>query len=106
MAESNLEKDFRASVMDDIKILKEKYGYNPKFFLDMIIDHDIVDTAKRLIHSSEPSDGYTQLWHLKALQYSIENQIQDERWKPLFTDKDRAKAKKRLADYGFRVNEE
>ncbi len=106
MITSNLEKDFLSSVMEDIKVLKKKYRYNPRFFLDMIIEHGIVDTAKQLINASEPSDGYSKLWKLNALQYSIENQIQDKRWKSLFSEEDRLKAKKRLADYGFIVKEE
>ena len=105
MTNTQLEKEFLDFVMNDVRILKGKYGYQPRFFLDVISEYGIVDTAKRLIHSNKPSEGYEKLWELKALKYSVENQIQDERWYSLFTDEDRSKAKKRLADYGFKVNE-
>lgn len=99
----NLEKAFYDSVMKDVKTLKQKYGYMPQVFLNMIIEHGIIETAKLLIHSKEPSPGYTKLWERHALFYSIEKQIQDKRWHDLFTDDDREKAKKRLAEYGFIV---
>ena len=104
MDNTELEKQFYEAVMADVRILISKYNYKPVFFLTMIAEHGIVETAKRLINSSEPSEGYTKLWELQALQYSVENQIQDENWHPLFSDNDRKKAKKRLADYGFHVN--
>lgn len=69
----------------------------------MISQKGAIETAKQLVNSKEPSPGYTKLWEMGCLQYSIENQIQDERWKTVFSDEERAKAKKRLADYGFIV---
>lgn len=103
MIDTQLEKEFLDFVMNDVRILKEKYDYNPSFFLKMISQYGAVDTAKRLIHSSKPSEGYTKLWEIKALKYSVENQIQDKRWKDIFTDDEREKAKKRLSDYGFQI---
>ena len=100
---NNLETEFYNSVINDVKILKDKYGYYPRFFLDMIANIGAVETAKQLVNSSKPSEGYTRLWELGVLQYSVENQIQDERWNDLFTDKEREKARKRLSDYGFIV---
>ena len=104
MNDTELEKQYYEAVMDDVKILRSKYGYNPKVFLGMISEHGAVETAKRLINSSKPSDGYTKLWEHNALQYSIENRIQDKKWYPLFSDDDRMKAKKRLTDYGFQID--
>ena len=98
----NLENEFYTAVMNDVKIL-EKKGYKPLIFLDMISKYGAIDTAKRLVNSPKPSPGYTKLWEMGALQYSVENQIQDKRWNEVFTDEEREKAKKRLADYGFTV---
>ena len=98
----NLENEFYTAVMHDVKILHDK-GYKPTAFLDMISRHGAIDAAKRLVNSTEPSDGYRKLWEMGALQYSVENQILDERWKTLFSDEERTKAKKRLNDYGFQV---
>ena len=104
MNNAELEKQFYEAVMGDVKIISSKYGYNPKVFLGMISKHGAVETAKRLINSSKPSDGYTKLWEHNALQYSIENRIQDKKWYPLFSDDARMKAKKRLSDYGFQID--
>lgn len=102
MTEKELEDAFYSAIMDDVKILAKK-GYKPRFFLDMILSKGAVETAKQLVNSKEPSDGYRNLWEMGCLQYSVENQIQDKRWSSLFTDEERVKAKKRLLDYGFRV---
>lgn len=100
MANSSLESEFYTAVMQDVKIL-EKKGYRPLVFLDMISQYGAIETAKRLVNSPKPSQGYTKLWEMGALQYSVENQIQNERWNTVFSDEERAKAKKQLADYGF-----
>ena len=102
MNNEHLENEFYTSVMNDVKIL-EKKGYKPLIFLDMISKYGAIDTAKRLVNSPKPSPGYAKLWKMGALQYSVENQIQDKRWNEVFTDEEREKAKKRLADYGFTV---
>lgn len=104
MAEENLENKFYTAVMNDVKILVKK-GYKPTVFLDMISRNGAIETAKQLVNSKEPSPGYTKLWKMGVLQYSVENQIQDKRWQEAFTDDERKKAKKRLADYGFTVND-
>ncbi|MBR1404404.1 MAG: hypothetical protein IJ558_09505 [Treponema sp.] len=102
MTEKELEDEFYAAVMRDVKILV-KNGYRPTAFLNMISQKGVRETAKQLVNSKEPSPGYTKLWEMGCLQYSVENQIQDERWHSLFTDEERTKAKKRLADYNFIV---
>ena len=104
MTDENLENEFYTAVMNDVKILIKK-GYKPIVFMDMISRKGAIETAKQLVNSKEPSPGYTKLWEMGALQYSVENQIQDKRWKNIFTDDERAKAKKRLADYGFKVKD-
>lgn len=102
MTEKEVENEFYTAVMQDVKILVKK-GYKPTAFLDMIAKKGAVETAKQLVNSKEPSPGYTKLWEMGCLQYSVENQILDEKWESLFSDEERAKAKKRLADYGFIV---
>ena len=104
MTNENFENEFYIAVMNDVKILFKK-GYKPTVFLDMISRNGAIETAKQLVNSKEPSPGYTKLWEMGALQYSVENQIQDKRWKDIFTDDEREKAKKRLSDYGFKVND-
>lgn len=102
MIDKDLENEFYTAVMNDVKILVKK-GYKPTVFCDMISRKGAIETAKQLVNSKAPSPGYTKLWEMGCLQYSVENQIQDRRWKDAFTDEEREKAKKRLADYGFKV---
>ena len=102
MAEKDLENEFYTAVMNDVKILGKK-GYKPTVFLDMISRKGAIETAKQLVNSKEPSPGYTKLWEMGCLQYSVENQIQDKRRHSLFTDEEREKARVRLAAYNFIV---
>jgi len=102
MTEKELENEFYTAVMQDVKILSKK-GYTPRVFLDMIAKKGAIETAKQLVNSKEPSPGYTKLWEMGCLQYSVENQIQDKRWQSVFTDEEREKARERLAAYNFIV---
>lgn len=97
-----LEKEFYDAVMEDIKILMTK-GYKPTIFLEMISNYGAIESAKKLINSQKPSEGYTKLWRIGELQHSVENRIQDKKWESLFSDEDRKKARKRLQEYGFIV---
>lgn len=102
MTEKELENEFYTAVMQDVKILSKK-GYILRVFLDMIAKKGAIETAKQLVNSKEPSPGYTKLWEMGCLQYSVENQIQDKRWQSVFTDEEREKARERLAAYNFIV---
>ena len=103
MTEKELENEFYTAVMQDVKILSKK-SYTPRVFLDMIAKKGAIETAKQLVNSKEPSLGYTKLWEMGCLQYSVENQIQDKRWQSVhFTDEEREKARERLAAYNFIV---
>ena len=102
MADKELENEFYTAVMQDVKILSKK-GYIPRVFIDMIAKKGAIETAKQLVNSKEPSPGYTKLWEMGCLQYSVENQIQDKRWQSVFTDEEREKARERLAAYNFIV---
>jgi hypothetical protein len=78
-------------------------GYKPKAFMSMTFQYGTIDAVKMLINSSKVSDGFTKLWELHRLDLSMENIIQEKDWYNLFTDDERMKAKKRLADYGYNI---
>ena len=69
-------------------------------FLRMIGEHGAVDATKRLIHNQEPSPTFTDLFMKRRLGLTVEAVISTEsEWDPLFSDQDRAAAKKRLLDH-------
>jgi hypothetical protein len=76
-------------------------GYKPKAFMAMTFEHGTVDAVKILINSSNVSEGFTRLWELKRLDLSMENIIQEDKWKDLFSNEEKEKAKKRLSEYGY-----
>ena len=67
----------------------------------MIGEHGAVDTTKRdSLHDQEPSPTFTDLFMKRQLGLTVEAVIITEaEWDPLFSDQDRAAAKKRLLDH-------
>jgi hypothetical protein len=80
-----------------------KIGYKPHIFMDMRIQDGTIMAIKKLIHSIEIPSGFTKLWENQRLDLSVENIIQENEWKDLFTEDDRLVAKRRLKDYGYLV---
>ena len=77
-------------------------GYTPSVFLRMLHDKGAIETARHLINTPRPSDGYTRLWELGRLDLSVEAVVHDnEEWHGLFAEQELRRCKKRLADYGY-----
>ena len=104
MAFEEKEEEFKKRVFDSIIIMDKKHGYTPSELINMIDKHGTIEAVRRLINSPKPPYGFTKLWELKALDLSLEAIILEEEWKDLFSDEERAKAKKRLTDYGYKIN--
>jgi len=92
--------DFESRINDAIKEMS-KIGYKPHIFMGMRIQNGTIDAIKKLIYSVEIPSGFTTLWENQRLDLSVENIIQEDEWKDLFTEEDRLVAKKRLKDYGY-----
>jgi len=59
-------------------------------------------TAKYLINSRKPSDGYTNLWERGRLDLTVEAMVmENSKWHELFTSEELDKARRRLTDYGY-----
>jgi hypothetical protein len=76
-------------------------GYNATYFLRMLNDFGGVTTARRLLASSQPSEGFTRLWEMGRLDLSVEALILHDRWRRLFSTEERTAARERLANYGW-----
>jgi hypothetical protein len=77
----------------------KKLGYNPTGFIGMIGQHEVIETARRLVNNPKPSYGYMRLWELKRLDLSVEALIQ--RFPALFTEEERQKARERLKKFEY-----
>ena len=95
-------KQFDAAMFDIYRRAKSEAGYSATIFLRMITDRGGLATAKYLINSSNPSDGYTHL-HLKnRLDLTVEAMVvKYARWHELFTPDELARARHRLNQFGY-----
>lgn len=77
-------------------------GYKASIFLNMLFDHGGLETARRLLHSPNISDGYTALWERKRLDLTVEALIYETpKWHPLFSVDEIAICRKRLRQYEY-----
>jgi hypothetical protein len=77
-------------------------GYNATYFVRMLSEQGGVATAKQLVTSSAPSEGFTKLWELKRLDISVEALVLKPDWRELFTADEIKRARERLEQYGYR----
>ncbi|EIN6343154.1 hypothetical protein [Vibrio parahaemolyticus] len=103
MDSDNLEVKFDDAMMGIYKRALSEVNYKATVFLRMLLEHKGLETAKRLIHSSKVSDGYTSLWQLGRLDLTVEALIIDNPiWHDLFNEEELAICKKRLKDYRYK----
>ena len=93
--------EFARAMRDVYARAKSEAGYDATYFLRMLSEHGPVDTARRLITSTQPSEGFTQLWQRKRLDLTVEAQALRPQFAHLFTEEERDVCRRRLADYGY-----
>lgn len=98
--QKELEKAFHRAMIEIYKEAKD-LGYTASRFLRMVNEHGGVETAKLLLHSNAVSEGYVALYERQRLDLTVEALVLQPAWIPLFTDAERAIAKKRLTEYGY-----
>lgn len=96
-------KKFDAAMLEIYRRAKSEAGYNATIFLRMLGDRGGLATAKYLINSPTPSDGYTHLYERGRLDLTVEAMVvENTRWHDLFTSDELAKARLRLKQYGYK----
>jgi len=100
-SKDDIYKEFTAAMVDIYRRVVKETGYRPTYFLQMVVETSGHEAAMHLIHAGQPSDGYTELYSRKRLDLTVEALVLQPKWNSLFTDDDRAKARKRLEDYRF-----
>lgn len=96
-----LETRFDEAMMDVYRRALNECGYKATRFLQMLHEHRGLETARLLLHATNVSEGYIALWERKRLDLTVEAVILADQWGPLFDDKEREIARKRLAEYGY-----
>lgn len=98
----NLSKQFDTAMFDIYRRAKSEAGYTANIFLGMLNDRGGIATAKYLINSPKPSDGYTNLYERGRLDLTVEALIvENAKWHSLFSEDEIEKARQRLTAYKY-----
>ena len=100
-----LEIEFHNDMIDIYRKAKEECGYNATRFLQMVSNEGGLKTARKLLATAEPSDGFTELWRNHRLDLTMENLVLKPKYLSLFTAQEIEIARERLASYGFSIRE-
>jgi len=95
------EREFHRAMVTIYATAKRELGYNATRFIQMLTDQGGAATARHLLWSDTPSDGFTTLWSHHRLDLTVEAHVLQDRFASLFTDEDRERARDRLAAYGW-----
>ena len=90
--------EFTSAMQEIYRRAKTEAGYNATVFMRMLQDRGALETARYLIHTAKPSDGFTALWQKGRLDLTVEAHVLQPRFEPLFTDDERAICRQRLAN--------
>lgn len=105
MTTTDRELAFHEAMVDIYRRARIEARYNATYFLGMLADIGGYETAKYLIRTDKPSDGYTALYDRGRLDLTVEAEVLRPEWDDLFSPEDRRMATNRLTDYGFDVDE-
>jgi hypothetical protein len=98
-----LEIDFHKDMLGIYRTAKEECGYNAVRFLQMVSNEGGLQTARKLLATAEPSEGFTELWINHRLDLTMENLVLKLKYRSLFTDQEIEIARERLTSYGFTI---
>jgi hypothetical protein len=100
-----LERQFDVAMFNIYKRAKKEAGYNATIFLQMLYERGGLKTAKHLINTPKPSEGYVHLYEKNRLDLTVEAMVvETPQWHDLFTSDELAKAHRRLAQYNYIPN--
>ena len=102
MADQSLLAEFDEAMFLIYRRALSEADYNATRFLQMLNEHRGLETARILLHSSNPSEGYTALWERGHIDLTVEAMIHDNaKWHPLFTESELAICVRRLTEYQY-----
>lgn len=93
---ADLEKHFHQVMLDVYKKAKKELNYSATYFLQMVMELGGVETARRLLAKDEVSDGFIELYLKERLDLTMEHQVVQPEFRPLFTADEISAAERRL----------
>ena len=100
-AVDEVERRFHRAMVGIYETAKRELGYNATRFLQMVSEQGGLVTARQLLWSDAPSDGFTTLWEHHRLDLSVEDHVLRTEFASLFSNADREQALVRLEAYGW-----
>lgn len=103
MTRAQTEANFAVAMREIYRRAKAELGYNATYFVQMLANDGALATARRLVMSNAPSEGFTTLWERRRLDLTVEAHVIDPRYAELFSDEEIETARLRLAEYGYQA---
>lgn len=96
-------RSFTVAMLRVYQRARDECRCNATRFLQMLNERGGVQTARDLLASKEPADGFIYLWERGRIDISMEALIAYEPcWHSLFTETEIAEAKRRLDEVGWK----
>ncbi|MEO8613178.1 MAG: hypothetical protein ABI690_35130 [Chloroflexota bacterium] len=102
---SELEQQFHEAMIQVYKNAKLHCQYNATYFLQMLNERGGIATARYLITTDNPSEGFTKLWECQRLDLTVEAVALNPIYSELFTEDELRLAKERLQQYRYEAGE-
>ena len=104
VAPNELELRFHHAMLAIYEDAKRDCGYNATRFRKMVAVDGGLQTAKTLLATELPSDGFIALFEHQRLDLTVENLVLKPEFQALFSKQELLIAKERLIEYGFLQN--
>jgi hypothetical protein len=98
-----IEKEFHRRMVGIYERARAETGYHATYFLRMLSEHGGLETARRLVGSSQPSEGFTTLYLKHRLDLTVEHLVLEVSFSSLFPIELIETARNRLSDYGMQL---
>jgi hypothetical protein len=85
--------------MTDVYRKAKSVGYDAHAFFAMVAQMGGLKAAKQLLAGPEEQSGFTRLWELHHIEWSVEAQVHLDRFRGLFTPDELAEAESRILKY-------
>jgi len=93
--------EFTRALFESYKRARAEASYNAPYFLEMLNERKGYATALYLIHSQQPSIGFSALWERQRLDLTVEATVLRPEWRSIFSDADLVAAYRRLEQHQF-----
>ena len=102
----DLERRFHRAMIGIYETANSACHYNATRFLGMLSTQGGLATAKALLATDRPSEGFTRLWECGRLDLTVEAHVLKPEYAPLFTQQEKDVAAARLELYGYQPADE